>query len=348
MAVLLCAGAGVLFGILPLRSLHESPLPGRGAAGDRRESRTLRFLVALQVGLSSAFIPPSLLLAKSLVALERVDPGFRTTGLFTAYLSLPAARYPTLDLAAAYYQRLEAAFPAAALTSALPLTLGAGGDPFSIEGRAYATGGTVPQFAHAMSVGRRYLSLMRIPLLAGRAFADRDFTARSEPVALINHALAAAFWPRGSPVSKRILMGAPRPGARWMTIIGVTGDVHTSALGRAPIPQIYRPFPQAPVRTMALIVASPTDLRPVASLDPQVAPYNVESMEERVADTTARPRRSFFRVWTAGFPARRFWCLQCRPLCRRPASSRICRARRVGRDARPTASHSSGCEPASR
>ncbi len=303
LAVLLSAAASVLFGLVPLGSLRQPLLQGR-AARERREGRTLRFLIALQVGLACALLPGAPLLAKSLAALERVDPGFRTGGLVTAYVSLPAGRYPTQALAAAYYQRLEQAFPEISLTSALPLTLGAGGNPFSIEGRPYGASGSVAQFAHAMSVSRDYLATMGIPLLAGRSFEERDFAAASAPVALINQTLAAGFWPGESPLGKRILMGAPRRGARWMTIVGVTGDVRSSALGRPPLPQIYQPFPQSPTRTMALIFAPPGDLRAVARLDPEVPPFDVASMEERVAASTVRPRvrATVFSVYgTLGF-----------------------------------------------
>src|SRR5262245_14229274 len=110
-----------------------------------------------------------------------------------------------------------------------------------------------------------------------------------------------SFWPHESPLGRRILMGAPRPGARWMTIVGIVADVHTSDLSRAPIPQIYRPYPQSPSRAMTLVVqgSSPADLEHlVGTIDPGVPAYRIRTMEEHVADSLARPQ-----FWTALFGA---------------------------------------------
>ncbi len=308
----LSAAAGVLFGVLPMRSLFQPGAEGpalrqdRGGIGERGQRRRQALLVGIQVGLSCALLAPSLMLVNSMAALERVNPGFRDRGLLTATVSLPAARYRDRGQVVGYYRRLEdelaRRFQAgnAAIVSRLPLGYPEGGDPFSIEGRAYGTTGALPQFAHQLPVGRDYLALMRIPLLSGRGFEDRDF-AGDDQVALVNSTLAKAFWPRESPLGKRILMGAPRPGAQWMTIVGTVADVRTSALNRAPIPQIYRPYPQAHSRTMALVVdgAAPADLEPVlGTIDPGVPAHGIETIEEHIARTLARPR-----FWTALFSA---------------------------------------------
>jgi putative ABC transport system permease protein len=240
-------------------------------------------------------------LAESLIALERVNPGFRTVNLLIAHVSLPGPRYPTSVQTNSYYRRLEEALgnwrgaSNVTIASRLPVSPGSGGDPFSIEGRAYGASGTVPQFAHQTSVGLEYFSLMRIPILSGRGFDARDFSEQTE-VALVNETLAKAFWPRESPLGKRILMGSPRPGAAWATIVGTVRDIHTEELSYAPIPQIYSPYRQN--RAMWLVVATPAaggnmsaDLeRIVRTVDPAVPAYGVETMDHRIARTLARPR----------------------------------------------------------
>jgi predicted lysophospholipase L1 biosynthesis ABC-type transport system permease subunit len=109
---------------------------------------------------------------------------------------------------------------------------------------------------------------------------------------MVNETLAKAFWPRESPLGKRILMGAPRPGAEWMTIVGTAADIHTTLLSDTPLPQIYFPYPQWPARTMAVIAgAGSRDLASaVRAADPAVPLYSVRSMEERVAESLDRPR----------------------------------------------------------
>jgi hypothetical protein len=260
-------------------------------------------LIATQVGLCCALLVPSLLLVRSLRALERVDPGFRTRNLVTAYVTLPTSKYSTPVQIGGYYQRLERDLSAwagtgnAALVSRLPLSFGVGGDPFSIEGRAWGASGTVPQFAHQLSVGPSYFSIIRSPIVEGGSFDQRDF---SEPTnrAIVNETLARAFWPNEPALGRRIMMRALRPGAAWLEIKGVVKDVRTVGLNQPPLPQIYRPFPQAPTRTMALIVSDERGGRSMTrdlagvlrAADPNVPAYEVRTMGNHVSRSLGRQR----------------------------------------------------------
>lgn len=303
LAMALAAGAGILSGLLTMRPLlaagTESAALGqsRGAVSDRRESRARPILVALQVGFACALLAPALLLAKSLSALERVDPGFRTGSLRLAWVSLPHRVHGSAGIAA-YYRRLESQLEAqqgpgnATMVSRLPLSFGEGGDPFSIEGRPFGTSGTMPQFAHLIAVGPNYFRLLGIPLRAGRDFVDRDF-AETTNVAIVNQTLAKAFFPGEPAVGKRILMGAPRPGAAWIEIVGVAADVHSGELSRPPLPQIYRTDTQEAMRlTMALIAGGPDFSweRAVAAVDPSIPVYAPKSLERYVEESLSRPR----------------------------------------------------------
>ena len=274
-AVLLSAAAGLVVGIAPLRGGRSNPIGRDDSHG---------VVIAVQVALACALLPPSILLVRSLVALQRIDPGFRTDNLLSAYVSLP----PNAD-AARYSERLagELSRIGGTMASALPLTFGDGGDPFSIEGRAYGSG-KLPQFAHQIRVGEGFFELLRIPVVEGRALAPPD---RESPVAVVNQTLARAFWPGESPLGKRILMGAPRPGAGWMTIVGVAADIHSGPLSAAPPPQIYLPFAQAPSRILALIAPAPVDLpRLLRAVDPEIPGYSFRPLADRVAGSIQRPR----------------------------------------------------------
>jgi putative ABC transport system permease protein len=303
-AIALSAIAGMLSGALPLGRLLLAGIQGgafnggRGGIAERSESLARPLLVALEVGLACALLAPALLLAKSLTRLERVDPGFRTANLHTAWVSLPRGRYSTPAAIAGYYQRLQdqlAAWRGAAnvtVASRLPLSFGEGGDPFSIEGRAYGSSGSMPQFAHQIAVGPNYFSLLHVPLRSGRDFEVRDF-GEAASVAIVNETLARAFFAGEQAVGKRILMGAPRPGAPWLEIVGVVADVHTGELSRPPLPQIYQPAGLAsPQRTMALIAAGPEFdwERAVGAVDPAVPAYAPQTMQQHVAVSLSRPR----------------------------------------------------------
>ena len=298
LAMLLAAAAGVLFGVLPVRSLLRHVMELRISRSEPRD-RVRPLLVVVQVALACALLAPSLLLVESFSALERVSPGFRTQNLLTGYVTAPESGYATPAQVGAFYQRVESTLTGwrgageATMASRLPMSFGSGGDPFSIEGRGWGASGTLPQFAHEIRVGESYFSLMGIPVMAGRAFDGRDFAGAGN-VAVVNETLARAFWPNESPIGKRILMGAPRAGAPWMEIVGIVGSVHSADLTVAPAPQIYRPYVAAPSRTMALIVAGPaggSDLaRLVRTIDPQVPVYQVRTIAQHVSETLERPR----------------------------------------------------------
>lgn len=303
LAMALSAGAGILSGLLALRPLFGASTEGaslgqsRGAAADRSESRARPILVALQVGFACALLAPALLLARSLAALERVDPGFRTGSLRVAWVSLPHHVHGSAGIAA-YYRRLESQLESqqgagnATMVSRLPLSFGEGGDPFGIEGRAYDASGTLPQFAHLIAVGPNYFRLLRIPLRAGRDFEARDF-AEATNVVIVNETVAKAFFAGQPAVGKRIVIGAPRPGATWLEIVGVAADVHSGELSRPPLPQIYRPDTQDASRlTMALIAGGSNFSwdRTVAAVDPSIPVYAPRSLERYVEESLSRPR----------------------------------------------------------
>ncbi len=300
-ALMLSATAGVLFGALPVGSVFRAGVEGRALMQDRggiavrSESRLRPVMVAVQVGLVCALLAPALLLMQSLAALESIDLGVRTRNLVTGYVSVPPAR--SLD-PAPWYRRLEVTLHAqlgsgnVTLASVLPLSHGSGGDPFSIEGRAFGASGTLPQFSDILRVGQGYFDLMQVRILSGRGFEARDFVEPTH-VTVVNATLAKAFWPRESPLGKRVLMGAPRPGADWMTIVGTVADIHTTQLSEAPVPQIYFPYTQFPTRTMAIIADTRrgADLaQAVRAADPTVPLFSVRTMEERVAQSVERPR----------------------------------------------------------
>jgi hypothetical protein len=194
-ALSLSTMAGILFGALPVRSVFrpgvEALLHSRGGMTGRSESRLRQILVAVQVALVCSLLSPALLLSHTLAALEAIHPGVRTEGLITGFVSVPAPRAP---LPAAWYRKLEQTLHAqlgarVTLTSVLPLSQGTGGDPFSIEGRAFGTSSSFPQFAHTLRVGEGYFDLMQIRILSGRDFEPRDFAGPTR-VAIVNQTLA--------------------------------------------------------------------------------------------------------------------------------------------------------------
>jgi putative ABC transport system permease protein len=222
--------------------------------------------------------------------------------LITARISLPESQYREDHLVTAFFHDLverARAVPgvqSASVVSRLPLTGGPGGDPFSIEGRPYDASGRTPQVANQQVVGADYFRTMQIPLLAGRALAERE----SQPVAVINQTMARGFW-HGAPsdaIGRRIVLGAPRPGAAWLSIVGIVGDVRNSSLDAHPLPQMYVSVEHAPQRSLALVIRTAGDPENVIAavraqifaFVPNLPLYDVKTMAERERATVAQPR----------------------------------------------------------
>ena len=299
---------GLAFGLIPaLRGRHADlteSLKSARSTSERSTRRSAEIIVAAQVALSLVLLTGAGLLIRSFLKLLDTSPGFHPENVLSLRISLPMNRYGEPHQREAFFEnllervRLLPGITASGVVSRLPLSgVGRGGDPFSIEGRAWRSGGAIPQFANYQAASPEYFRAMGIPLLKGRFFTDRDSRV-AEPVVVINETLARGFFAGEEPLGKRILVGAPTPGARWMTIIGVVGDVRNSGLEVDPIPQMYQPYAQQPIWSVWLVARTPADpmsaltsiRRQVAAVDPDQPVYDVRTMEERVGSAVSQPK----------------------------------------------------------
>src|SRR4030095_4597904 len=79
---------------------------------------------------------------------------------------------------------------------------------------------------------------MRIPVRAGREFADSD-RATTTPVIVINETAARRFWPEGSPLGRQIDLPLSKNTSVTLTVVGVTADVRHVGLAVPPRPEIF-------------------------------------------------------------------------------------------------------------
>ena len=302
------AGVSALTGIafallpaLPARVNLVGALRDGGASTSGGRSLRLRsLLVVTQVAVSVVLLVGAGLMVRSLVALQRVDPGFETERILTMTLDLNWSRYTTSDLVRDFHDRLHARLAgqpgivAAASAMVFPLSGHRRmGFEFAIEGRQRDAGAALPQ-GDFRSVSPDYLRTLGIGLVRGRMFTAEDGPA-SPQVALINQAMARRHWGNDDPLGDRISADS---GRTWVTIVGVVGDVRQYGLETDPAEEVYMPFAQFPLREGSLLVR--TTGEPLAMLrriedeihaiDAAQPVANVETLEEIRTQSLASPR----------------------------------------------------------
>jgi hypothetical protein len=145
---------------------------------------------------------------------------------------------------------------------------------------------------------------MAIPVLRGREFEDGDLYDRPF-VAVISESLARQSFGADDPIGHRIMCGFDSD--KWMTIVGVVGDVRQASPASQPGPELYmalRQHPYAASRVQMVIrtIVPPESLigavrQTVRSLSPEVA-LKFTTMEASVSDSIAAPRFRMLLVST--------------------------------------------------
>jgi predicted permease len=89
-----------------------------------------------------------------------------------------------------------------------------------------------------LAVSSGYIPTMGIPLRSGRLFADRE-TGR---VVVVSETAARRIWPGENPIGKKVHSFMDTTKDHWFTVIGVAGDVHSTALDKPADCVIYFPY----------------------------------------------------------------------------------------------------------
>jgi putative ABC transport system permease protein len=230
----------IVLGIVPARGarrrvLYSGALRGASRVRGGDHHRTRSTLVVAETALALLLLASAGLLARSLVRLLAVDPGFDPNDLITMQIEASGPRYATNDAVGDYRQRMIAAALAvpgvvgAAVTTSVPL--GGDLDMYSViaQDRPLANPELAP-YATGYRVVGDYLKVMRIRLLAGRDLTEQDSRDTSAAVAVVSAALARSLWGAAdaSVVDKRIFI--PNARHHWSTVVGVAADVHHQSL----------------------------------------------------------------------------------------------------------------------
>jgi predicted permease len=320
--LLATVATGVLVALVPaaqsmkvdLVDSLKNGLAGTGHRGTRLRST----LVAGQVALSLVLLSGAGLLLRGLHRIVAANPGFDSNHIAMASVDLNLERY-TEDRGRAFYRDLLARLSttpgvvSSTLASTVPPTEWPGAvsifhpgqepPPDVLQGHEFELG----QRVNINHISPNYFQTLRIPLLKGRDFTDRD-RAGAPGVVIVSRQLAEKMWPGENPIGQRIAYplweGPRRPP---FEVIGVAGDVRHLALTTEATPLLYVPISQEYDGRMRVVIRTTADIqsgiatiqRAVAATDKQVAVYAPESGPQHSAATLWQQRMA--ATWIGAF-----------------------------------------------
>jgi macrolide transport system ATP-binding/permease protein len=293
--------ATIVFGLAPALQGSRTQLQGairgtRAETGTRGRSRLRRALVVSQVALAMVLLISAGLFVRTLSNAYDVDPGFSRRNAVLASFDLSSLGLDETKGRALLDELItrSEAIPgvvSASVSTLVPLSVGGGSDTDpDIDGYTPAEHEEVVVY-YGM-VGPGYFDTMGVPLVAGRAIDERD-RATGAQVVVINETMARRYWP-----GRDALGGRVRASQEWATVIGVAKDGKYGTLSEDPrsvmyfpIQQIYRADPVLHVATSGPAESTIAAVRTlVSSLAPDLALYDVRTLEEHLRMSVAVPR----------------------------------------------------------
>jgi putative ABC transport system permease protein len=306
-AALCSVATGILFGGLPALTASRLDLnanlkdSGTPRMRTRRGPSVRNILAVAQLALSLILLIGAGLLLRSFLDVLRVNSGFDPHNVLIADVSLAPVEMFTPARQVAFYDRALSALKTvpgveyAGLSSSTPLVpfnevasgLRAEGEPESDE--------TVC----VTSANADYFAALRIPLLAGRFFDERDRQGKPR-TAIINQTLARVLFKNRDPIGRRINHGEGED--PWVTVVGIVADIRHRALDGKIWPELFLPYEQAPSNWMSFVIRSsgdPSRLSPVIrkamqSIDRDQPLFGMGSLDERVSESLAQRRSRAF------------------------------------------------------
>ena len=318
-SIALAIATTLVFGLLPALRASKVDLAANLKTGGRGSIQgrygLAKAVIAIEMALSFMLLIGASLLMTSALRMGSESLGFTPERTLATHVSLPIFRFPTDSQRVQAYdrllERLEQVPGAAgvALASRIPPDAG-GNQVLEVQGRPVAAGRETHD-AGEDAVSPEFFDVLNIPLRRGRAFGAQD-RENSEPVALVNEALAKEYFPNADPVGQQIRIpggASPNP-MPWLTVVGVVGNLkHTTLMNEmswVATPIFYRPLAQEPRQSMGIVMRTAGDegsvvqemQRQIAAVDPSIPVNEVETLTARLSKPLAYPR---FRAMVLGF-----------------------------------------------
>ncbi|HVO98673.1 MAG TPA: ABC transporter permease [Bryobacteraceae bacterium] len=262
---------------------------GRGGVSGVRSQRLRDFFVVCEVALAFVALIGAGLFLKNFQIAKAIDPGFDARHVLVCNFYTSMAGYSEEQRRAFCVRLRERLLQAPGIESVsyadlIPLGFGLGpSSELQIEGY-------VPARTENMAFGRTlvapgYFSLLRVPLLSGRDFTDRD-DPDSAPVAIVNEPFARRFFAGRSAVGQKIFAGG-----KAYTVVGLVRGTKYYTLTEPPRPYFYVPIQQAhPPQDIAFYLRTSDDpmqaiqmlRREAAAVDPNAGVFDAMPLTDYI------------------------------------------------------------------
>ena len=294
-----CLLSTLLFGLVPGIQSSKVDLAGAlksesgGVVSARHGSWIRATLVVLQVALSFILLVAASLLMQSLQRIRTASPGFSTQGVVLTAVNLFAAGYDAQRARNFQDQLMDRVQSLSGVESAAYARI----SPFSyrtyssapIEVDGYEAPPDQQPTVEYNEVSPAYFQTLGIPFVSGREFTRAD-DENAPLVAVVNETMIAKYWRGENPIGKRLKVKD-----REMRVVGVVKSAKYANLVENKKPFFYVPLRQNPSTQVGLFVRTqqgpetmaPLLTREVHALDPELAPYEVITMQEQIDRTTS-------------------------------------------------------------
>ena len=300
----------VLFGLWPAWQASHADVQlalkaGSAGSGDPPSAKRARdWLVISEIALTLTLLVAAALVLKSFSRLQSLSLGYEPRALFTARFELPWQRYNDRDKINTFAKALldkVRGLPGvqnAAVSSNGPL-MGGWQTGFWREENPRPQPSDMLSSDLEVVVGD-YFSTLKVPLLRGRTFNERD-TKNSPRVVIIDQAMAEQYFPGENPIGKRLGVDPGNDNENFVMseIVGVVARMRFHAIDEmAPLPVIYCSLGQAQRTSLTLFVRSTMgsaalerSIRDaVISIDSSLPTFDARPMLDRVQETWGAQR----------------------------------------------------------
>lgn len=246
----ICALSALISGVVPALLLNRMGIAealkdgGRSGSQGAGSHRARAVLVFSEVTLATLALIGAGFFARSFANARALPPGFDPSNVLLARFYLSGSSFSPEAMQRFCNQlreRLAASPGVAGVTYADNAPLGSGAGPYLSVG----VDGYVPGLGESMNVNRSYVApgyfpLLRIPVLQGRDFSERDDRSAS-PVVIVNESFARRYFTGANPVGRHIRLGRANTPA---TIVGMVRDSKYFEISEAPRPHLFFAYPQ--------------------------------------------------------------------------------------------------------